>query len=177
MSTLVTRERFVARRSVRILSSSLAVGAVVAGTMAASTTSADAADNRTWNRLAQCESGGNWHINTGNGYYGGLQFSASTWRAYGGGKFAPIASQAKRWEQITIAQRTLRSQGWGAWPGCSARLGLTRADAVEAWEGRPRKTIKSFKESAKNSAKWRVGSLTSSSAQGSGVKSLKRFSR
>ena len=178
MTTLVTRERPVARRCVRIVSSSVAVGALVAGTVAATTTSADAADNRTWNRLAQCESGGNWHINTGNGYYGGLQFSASTWRAYGGGRFAPVASQAKRWQQITIAERTLRSQGWGAWPACSSRLGLTRADAAEKWEGRPRPKISGFKRSTMGTAKRRVGWMSSSSGGASGMKkSLKRFSR
>jgi hypothetical protein len=90
---------------------------------------AEAATDRTWNRLAECESGGNWHINTGNGYYGGVQFSSSTWRGYGGGKFAPYAHQASREQQIRIAEKVLDGQGWGAWPACSSRLGLTRADA------------------------------------------------
>jgi resuscitation-promoting factor RpfB len=82
-----------------------------------------------WDRLAQCESGGNWHINTGNGYYGGLQFSSGTWLAYGGGKFASRADLASRDEQIAIAEKVLKNQGWGAWPACSARLGLSSADA------------------------------------------------
>ncbi len=90
---------------------------------------AEAATDRTWNRLAECESGGNWHINTGNGYYGGVQFSSSTWRGYGGGRFAPYAHQASREQQIRIAEKVLDGQGWGAWPACSSRLGLTRADA------------------------------------------------
>ncbi|HET6627255.1 MAG TPA: transglycosylase family protein [Nocardioidaceae bacterium] len=85
---------------------------------------AEAATRRTWNRLAQCESGGRWHINTGNGYYGGLQFSASTWRAFGGRKFARNAHRARRVEQVTIAKRVKHAQGWGAWPACSARIGL-----------------------------------------------------
>jgi hypothetical protein len=88
---------------------------------------AEAASDRTWNRLAQCESGGRWNINTGNGYYGGLQFSRSTWRAYGGGKYASRADRATRAEQVLIAERTLRGQGWGAWPACSRKLGLTSA--------------------------------------------------
>jgi hypothetical protein len=92
--------------------------------------SADAATSRTWNRLAQCESGGNWHINTGNGYYGGLQFSWGTWRSFGGTKFAARADLATRDEQIRIAEKVLRVQGWGAWPSCSQQLGLTHADAV-----------------------------------------------
>jgi LysM repeat protein len=74
-----------------------------------------------WDRLARCESGGNWSTNTGNGYSGGLQFSAGTWRANGGSGSAHTASRA---EQIRVAQRVLASQGWGAWPACSARLGL-----------------------------------------------------
>jgi uncharacterized protein YabE (DUF348 family) len=77
-----------------------------------------------WDRLAQCESGGNWQINTGNGYYGGLQFSLSTWRAYGG---TGLPSQHSRETQIAIATK-LRdaSGGYGAWPGCAAKLGLPR---------------------------------------------------
>jgi LysM repeat protein len=74
-----------------------------------------------WDRLAQCESGGSWSTNTGNGYSGGLQFSAGTWRANGGSGSAHTASRA---EQIRVAQRVLASQGWGAWPACSSRLGL-----------------------------------------------------
>jgi len=74
-----------------------------------------------WDRLAQCESGGNWATNTGNGYSGGLQFSSGTWRANGGSGSPHTASRA---EQIRVAQRVLASQGWGAWPSCSARLGL-----------------------------------------------------
>ena len=74
-----------------------------------------------WDRLAQCESGGNWSINTGNGYSGGLQFSAGTWRANGGSGSAHNASRA---EQIRVAERVRASQGWGAWPACSSGLGL-----------------------------------------------------
>jgi LysM repeat protein len=74
-----------------------------------------------WDRLAACESGGNWGINTGNGYSGGLQFSPGTWRAHGGSGSAHNASRA---EQIRVATRVQRSQGWGAWPACSAKLGL-----------------------------------------------------
>jgi LysM repeat protein len=74
-----------------------------------------------WDRLAQCESGGNWSINTGNGYSGGLQFASGTWRAHGGTGSAHNASRA---EQIRVAERVRASQGWGAWPACSAKLGL-----------------------------------------------------
>ncbi|WP_394216871.1 transglycosylase family protein [Brachybacterium vulturis] len=77
-----------------------------------------------WDRLAQCESGGNWSINTGNGYHGGLQFSRSTWQAFGGGQYAPTADQASRSQQIAIAKKTQAAQGWGAWPSCTAKLGI-----------------------------------------------------
>lgn len=88
---------------------------------------ASAAPDSDWDRLAGCEAGGNWHINTGNGYYGGLQFSYGTWQAYGGTEFAPTADQATREQQIIVAERTLAQQGWGAWPACSASLGLNSA--------------------------------------------------
>jgi nucleoid-associated protein YgaU len=91
----------------------------------AATGNAAAADGGVWDRIAQCESGGNWHINTGNGYYGGLQFSASTWRAYGGTAYAPTADQASREAQIAVAAKVQQAQGWGAWPVCSARAGAS----------------------------------------------------
>lgn len=96
---------------------------------------ASAAPDSDWDRLAQCESGGNWAINTGNGYYGGLQFSQSTWQAYGGGQFAPTANLATREQQIYIAEKTLAGQGWGAWPACSARLGLNSAPTARPVPG------------------------------------------
>src|SRR4051794_5704758 len=77
-----------------------------------------------WDSLAACESGGDWGINTGNGYYGGLQSSSSTWQAYGGGEFAQRADLASRDAQITVAERVRASGGFGAWPACAARLGL-----------------------------------------------------
>jgi nucleoid-associated protein YgaU len=98
---------------------------VVAGIGAASSASAAGS---VWDRVAACESGGNWSINTGNGYYGGLQFSSSTWRAYGGGQYASRADLATKSEQISVAQRVLSSQGPGAWPVCSVRAGLTRTN-------------------------------------------------
>lgn len=102
-------------------------GAVLGVTGVAFSGTAAAAPDSDWDRLAQCESGGNWGINTGNGYHGGLQFSPSTWAAYGGTQFAPTANQATREQQIAIAERTLAGQGWGAWPSCSRKLGLSAA--------------------------------------------------
>jgi LysM repeat protein len=74
-----------------------------------------------WDSLAQCEAGGNWNINTGNGYYGGLQFTASSWKAAGG---SGLPHQASREEQIARGEVLKARQGWGAWPACSAKLGL-----------------------------------------------------
>jgi resuscitation-promoting factor RpfA len=106
-----------------------AAGAVLLSPFLGTGTAA-AADDATWDALAQCESSGNWAINTGNGYYGGLQFSASTWAAFGGTGYAPRADLATREQQIATAEKTLAAQGWGAWPACSAKLGLTEADTA-----------------------------------------------
>ena len=81
-----------------------------------------------WDKVAKCESGNRWHISTGNGYYGGLQFSSGTWRAFGGRKYASQAHKATKAEQIAIARRVLAGQGPGAWPTCSRRAGLTKAN-------------------------------------------------
>ncbi|WP_406496982.1 transglycosylase family protein [Streptomyces sp. NBC_01604] len=87
---------------------------------------AQAADVDTWNKVAACESTNDWNINTGNGYYGGLQFSQSTWEAYGGTRYAPRADLATKDQQIAVAEKVLDGQGPGAWPTCSVRAGLTR---------------------------------------------------
>ena len=102
---------------------------VFAGIGAASSASAAGS---VWDRVAACESGGNWSINTGNGYYGGLQFVSSTWRGFGGGQYASRADLATKSQQIAVAQRVLKVQGPGAWPVCSKRAGLTRANGGAA---------------------------------------------
>ncbi|AWZ04500.1 MULTISPECIES: transglycosylase family protein [unclassified Streptomyces] len=94
--------------------------AVAAPLMTAGTASAATASE--WDRVASCESGGNWSINTGNGYYGGLQFSSSTWAAYGGKSYAAQANQASKSQQIAIAEKVLKGQGKGAWPSCGVGL-------------------------------------------------------
>jgi uncharacterized protein YabE (DUF348 family) len=84
-------------------------------------------DGVAWDSLAKCEAGGNWAINTGNGYYGGLQFDASTWRAYGGTEYAPLPHQASREEQIAVGTKVRDDRsGYGAWPACARKLGLPR---------------------------------------------------
>ncbi len=86
-----------------------------------SRSSGSVASGSVWDRLAQCESGGNWSINTGNGFYGGLQFTQSSWRGAGG---SGSPQHASRSEQIRVAQRLQQMQGWGAWPTCSRKAGL-----------------------------------------------------
>jgi hypothetical protein len=81
-----------------------------------------------WDAVAQCESSGNWADNTGNGFYGGLQFTASTWTGYGGAQYASSANLASKSEQIAIAQKVLAGQGPGAWPVCSIKGGLTASN-------------------------------------------------
>lgn len=100
------------------------VGVVVALLLAPTATASAHTPSGKWDRLAQCESGGDWKISTGNGYYGGLQFSRDTWIAYGGGKKLPHRTSRKH--QIAVAERVLAVQGWNAWPACSRKLGFRR---------------------------------------------------
>ncbi|MGH3868478.1 MAG: transglycosylase family protein [Pseudonocardiaceae bacterium] len=107
----------------------LAVIGIAAATVAiplvfAAPAQAGPAHQGLWDILARCESGGNWGANTGNGYYGGLQFSRRTWHSYGGGAYAGTANHATRSQQVAIAEKVLRAQGWKAWPTCSRRAGV-----------------------------------------------------
>jgi hypothetical protein len=105
----------------------------IVGISALATGTAEAATESQWDNVAQCESGGNWHINTGNGYYGGLQFAQGTWVSFGGQHYASRADLASKAEQIAVAERVLARQGWGAWPVCSQRRGpAVRDDASVA---------------------------------------------
>ncbi|PIM74041.1 transglycosylase [Streptomyces sp. JV178] len=115
--------------------------------------SASAATESEWDAVAQCESGGDWSINTGNGYYGGLQFSASTWAGYGGTQYASTADQASKAQQIAIAEKVLAGQGKGAWPVCGKGLSGASYDGAAASSG----------NSGSNSSS---SSSSSSSAQG-----------
>ncbi|MCI2420386.1 transglycosylase family protein [Saccharopolyspora sp. K220] len=114
-------------------------GAVIATPIAVAAPAANAAD---WDKLAQCESSGNWNTNTGNGYYGGLQFSPSTWSAYGGTQYASSAHQATREQQIAVAEKVLAAQGTGAWPGCTAKLNWASGSTkVSTKTTTPKKTV------------------------------------
>ena len=114
----------------------------IVGITALTTGTAEAATESQWDNVAQCESGGNWHINTGNGYYGGLQFAQGTWVSYGGQHYASRADLATKTEQIATAERVLASQGWGAWPVCSQRRGAAvRAEATRVNRSHHRRAL------------------------------------
>ncbi|MFI0777583.1 transglycosylase family protein [Streptomyces sp. NPDC021212] len=116
----------------RISRASLSVtagGAGIALPLVAAT-GANAASSETWDKVAQCESTNNWDINSGNGFYGGLQFTQSTWAAYGGTAYAARADLATKTQQIAVAEKVLDGQGPGAWPVCSGKAGLARGAAA-----------------------------------------------
>jgi hypothetical protein len=117
-----------------------AVAGAVAGAPLLVAVPANAAPDSAWDKLAKCESGGRWDINTGNGFHGGLQFTPTTWSGFGGKQFAPVAYKASREEQIVVAERVLAKQGWNAWPVCSRKTGVrgessTQRDAPERKSG------------------------------------------
>ena len=112
--------RSFARRGATL--AAVTIAGVALSASAANAAVPTATSSTVWDSLAQCESSGNWAINSGNGYAGGLQFSASTWAAYGG---TGSAANASREQQIAVAERVQAGQGWGAWPSCSAKLGLS----------------------------------------------------
>ena len=115
------RHRKPTRTGYRVAKIALAGTALAAGSVALAA-QAQAASDEEWEIVAACESSGNWAINTGNGYYGGLQFAPSTWREFGGGQYASSAHLATREEQIAIAEKVLAGQGRGAWPVCGRGL-------------------------------------------------------
>jgi hypothetical protein len=115
----------------RVIARTALAGAVAGAPLVTMVPAANAAADSTWDKVAQCESGGRWDINTGNGFQGGLQFTPSTWRGFGGAQFAPAANQATRAEQIVVAERVLAQQGWGAWPVCSKKAGATGESATQ----------------------------------------------
>ena len=132
------------------------VGAVAAGTPLVLAGTASAAPESAWDRLAQCESGGNWNTNTGNGYYGGIQFNPTTWRSFGG---SGMPHQASKAEQIAVAERTLAAQGWNAWPSCSRKMGL-RGHAAAPGKAAAPATRKAAAAKPTSSAKASGGSYT-----------------
>ncbi|WP_426718173.1 transglycosylase family protein [Corynebacterium auriscanis] len=129
--TEVSRElintRTITKPQVRIIIRGTKADGSKAGNEAGGNTGAAApavAGDSVWDQIAQCESTGNWAINTGNGFSGGLQFTPSTWAGFGGTEYAPAAHMATREQQIAVAKRVQAAQGWGAWPACTSKLGL-----------------------------------------------------
>lgn len=104
-------------------------GAGIALPLVGAATTAQAASEDTWDKVAECESTNNWAINTGNGYFGGLQFTQSTWEAFGGTQYAPRADLATKAQQIAVAEKVLDGQGPGAWPNCGPKAGLSKGSA------------------------------------------------
>ncbi|NUP53140.1 MAG: LysM peptidoglycan-binding domain-containing protein [Catenulispora sp.] len=125
---LFKQSKLSTRKKTGIVVATMAGAAVVLPAITATT--ASAATVSTWDKVAACESGGNWAINTGNGYYGGLQFSTSSWLGAGGGKYAPRADLATKDQQIAVAENLLHMQGPGAWPVCGPRAGLSASGAA-----------------------------------------------
>ena len=109
---------------VGVVAATVTAPVALAGTaMAAPSSDASPQSNATWDRLAKCESTNNWDADTGNGFKGGLQFTPSTWRAFGGTGRASSPDQASREQQIAIAKKVQAEQGWKAWPTCTKKLG------------------------------------------------------
>ncbi|HEY2206389.1 MAG TPA: transglycosylase family protein [Pseudonocardia sp.] len=147
--------------SVRNLARVAVAGVVVAGTPLIFGGTANAASDSTWDQIAQCESGGKWSTSTGNGYSGGLQFSPSTWRAYGGHGSAHGASKG---EQIKVAEKVLAAQGWGAWPSCSKKVSAKGGSSSSA---RTVSKSTSGSKSSRTALKKTVSDAENSSSQSS----------
>jgi resuscitation-promoting factor RpfA len=150
------------KQSLRALGLAVAGAAGTVALLAPAT--AASAKSVNWDAIAQCESGGNWSINTGNGYYGGLQFSRSTWTANGGGTYAPTANKASRSEQIRIAEKVLDGQGIGAWPVCGKKAGSTKHYKATHTSG----ASKHAKSSTAKSSGARSSAAKSSTSRSSG---------
>ena len=134
-------------------------GAVIAAGLGVTGAGVAQADTAVWDKVAQCESTGNWSINTGNGYYGGLQFYQPTWKSFGGQEFASYAHQATKAEQIAVAQRVLDRQGPGAWPTCGQRAGLTRANGGADANAQPGQSVDRENTSSRDEDRASTGAL------------------
>jgi len=145
------------------------VAVPVAGLVTA--TGASAASVSTWDAVAQCESTGNWSINTGNGFSGGLQFTPSTWAAYGGTQYASSANQASKGQQIAVAEKVLASQGPGAWPVCGPKAGLSQGGAAASVDTSSSSASSSSASSSSSSSHSSSAASTPSSTSSSGYRS------
>ncbi|MFF8944202.1 transglycosylase family protein [Streptomyces sp. NPDC014864] len=144
-------------------------GAAVAAPLMATGT-ASAATASEWDAVAQCESGGNWSINTGNGFYGGLQFTNSTWAAFGGTAYASRADLASKSQQIAVAEKVLASQGKGAWPVCGKNLSSTPYNGGTGTSTKSTTTRSTEKQAANRSATRPAAKKTVTTPTGKKVK-------
>ena len=145
----------------RAVLTGLAVAGIATAGLTLGAAPANAAPTGVWDRVAACESGGNWHIDTGNGYYGGLQFSMATWRGYGGTGSPANASKST---QIAIAEKVLAGQGWGAWPVCSVKAGATGSSS-SARAVAPKATHRSSSSSSSTTTRHYSAPVTSNREQ------------
>jgi len=152
----------------RTLARTAIAGAVIGTPLAAAPAAQAETGGTVWDKLAQCESTGNWAINTGNGFSGGLQFTPGTWRAFGG---TGVAHHASREQQIVVAERVLAKQGWGAWPACSRKLGLsgTPAPIGKAPEAKPATAKKVTSAAGPNTVTVRAGDTLGKIAKAHGT--------
>ena len=152
----------------RLLARTAIAGAAIGAPLAVAPVASAETGDTVWDKLAQCESSGNWAINTGNGFSGGLQFTPSTWRAFGGGGRAQDASRV---EQIVVAERVLAKQRWGAWPACSRKLGLsgTPAPIGKAPEAKPATAKKVTSAAGPNTVTVRAGDTLGKIAKAHGT--------
>ena len=154
-------------RIVRGIAKVALAGAIVGAPMAIAAAPANASTVN-WDAIAQCESSDNWAANTGNVLYGGLQFTESTWLAYGGGQYASSANQASRSAQITVAEKVLAGQGIGAWPVCGKKAGSTASySGTNTGGSSSSKSSSSAKKSTTTTKKATTPTTTSASTGGS----------
>ncbi|WP_433789757.1 transglycosylase family protein [Actinoplanes sp. CA-252034] len=129
-------------RRVRLALVLATAGVTGAGVLLGPATPAQAARQVNWDVVAKCESGGRWHINTGNGYHGGLQFSRSTWKSNGGGKYAATADKATKAEQIAIANKLYAKRGLSPWPTCGKKSGVYKATTATSKKKAKKTSVK-----------------------------------
>jgi len=147
------RQHPVARVATRIGLGIATAGAAGAVALLGPATAAHAGSGVNWDAIAQCESGGNWGINTGNGFQGGLQFTQGTWRAYGGTQYASSANHASREQQIAVAEKVLHGQGIGAWPVCGKRAGSSQHYAAKSSSTESRSSSSASRSSTRSTHK------------------------
>ena len=148
-----------------VATAALAGAAIAVPVVMASTASADSVN---WTAIANCESGGDWSIDTGNGFYGGLQFSESTWLAYGGGDYAQYANEATESQQIAVAEKVLAGQGIGAWPVCGADAGSSTTYSGSNTSGSGSSSDQGSSSSSSSSSSNSGSSSSSKSSNSSG---------